>query len=202
MYQRFQIVRIGAQTLLELLQSTLESAAFTVGDLEISARNAHALVQRQCARERDDRFLGQPFAEIEDAKVVVRAGVRGIDSTGERAKDVDFTAGRGCQWAGSCRCAHGLLYSHRAKNGVECLGVGNEQEESVQTLRRLLQEELGFNAQNRRFNPRRVIAQRAEREAALARGQMRRRKHQPHVEKLAERRQVGAGQDVSGLVQR
>ena len=83
LYQRFQIVRIGAQTLLELLQSTLESAAFTVGDLEISAGNTHALVQRQCAREGDDRFLGQAFAEIEDAKVVVRAGVRGIYSTGE-----------------------------------------------------------------------------------------------------------------------
>src|SRR5690242_13307032 len=89
--QCFQIVRIGAQAFLELLEATLENPALTVGDLEISARYSHALVEREGARESENRLLRQPFSEVEDSEVVVRARVRRIDSASERPKDVDLT---------------------------------------------------------------------------------------------------------------
>src|SRR6185437_7823158 len=154
--------------------------------LKIATRNAHALVERERPRECENRLLGQPLTEIENSEVVVRSGVRRIDSSGERAKDVDLTAVRGCRWAGSCRCAHWLLYAHRAEDGVECLGIGDEQEKSMEALHWLLEEELGLHAQNRRFDARWVIAEAAERDTRLPGGQPRRRKHQSHVEELAQ----------------
>src|SRR4051812_3861596 len=115
LYQRFEIFGIQAKPFFELLQAALEYSAFTVGDLEISAGNAHSLVQRERARERDDGFVRQSFAEIKNAEVVVRAGIRGVDSPCERPQDFDLSAFRGCQWAGSCRWGH--LLSLRAPRG-------------------------------------------------------------------------------------
>src|SRR5437588_5548480 len=95
-----------------------------------------------------------------------------------------------------------LLYSHRAKNGVECLRVGDEQEESVEAFGRLLEEELRLHAQDRGFDSRRMVTQSAQRDSRLSSGEARRGKHQPHVEKFAEGSEIGAGQNISSLVER
>src|SRR5258705_280919 len=106
--ERLEILRVGAQPFLELVQPLLEDSTFAVGNLQIPARNAHALVERERFRERGDRLLGQSLPEIEDTAVVERARIRRIDSASERSEDVDLTAMRGCLWAGSCRRAHGV----------------------------------------------------------------------------------------------
>src|SRR5258705_4538380 len=106
--ERLEILRVGAQPFLELVQPLLEDSTFAVGNLQISPRNAHALVERERFRERSDRLLGQSLPEIEDTEVVERARIRRIDSASERSEDVDLTAMRGCLWAGSCRWALGV----------------------------------------------------------------------------------------------
>ena len=83
LYERFEILRVRAKTLLERVKLPLDDSALAVGDLEVSARNAHALVERERARERDYRLVGEPLPEVEDTEVVVRARIRWIDSTGE-----------------------------------------------------------------------------------------------------------------------
>ncbi len=108
LHEGFEILRIGAESFLELVEPALDDSALTVGDLEIPARHTHALIQRQGARERCDRLVRQPLSEVENTEVVVSARIRRIDSAGERPQDVDLTAVRGCRWAGSCRCAHGV----------------------------------------------------------------------------------------------
>src|SRR5438105_1834447 len=127
------------------MQPPLEDAALAICYLEIAACNAHPLVEREGARERDDRLVCKALSKVEYAEVVVCARVRGIDPAGERSQNVNLTAVRGCRRAGSCRSAHGLLYAHRAKDGVECLRVGDEEEESVQALCWLLEKEFGLN---------------------------------------------------------
>src|SRR5216110_1199969 len=87
--QRFEVVRISTQTLLELVQTALENSTFAIGDLQISARNTHAFVERQRAREGGNRFLGEAFSEVEDTEIVVSARIRWIDSASERSQDVD-----------------------------------------------------------------------------------------------------------------
>src|SRR3954470_10075238 len=106
LHQRFDVGGVGAQPLLELLESAFEQAALTIGDLEIPTRDVHALIERQRARKCDDGFVGQPLPEVEDTEIVVCPRVRWIDTAGKRTQDVDLTAMRGCHWAGSCRCAH------------------------------------------------------------------------------------------------
>src|SRR6202022_2300557 len=115
LYQRLQILGIRSQPFLEVVQPALEDSAFPVRNLEISPCHTYALVERQRARERDDRLVRQSFSEIEDSEVVVCARVRRIDSSRERPQDVDLTAMRGCRWAGSCRWGHGV--SLRAPRG-------------------------------------------------------------------------------------
>src|SRR5690349_21458051 len=106
LHQCFEVGRVGAEPLFQLLQATLEQPALAVGDLEVPTRDVHALVERQRSRERDDGFVGEPLPEVENTEVVVGPRVRWIDAAGKRTQDVDLTAVRGCHWAGSCRCAH------------------------------------------------------------------------------------------------
>src|SRR5882672_708484 len=166
--ERLEVFRIGTEPFLELVQSALEDPALAVRDLEVAPRHAHSLVESQCARERDDCLVRQSLSKIENAEVVVRAGIRRVDSAGERSQDVDLIAVSGCRWAGSCRCAHVLLYAHCAEDGVEGLRVGYEQEESMQALHRLLEKELRFHAKDRTLDLRRVVAERFQRLRGLA----------------------------------
>ena len=115
LHQRFEILGIRSQALLEVVEPALENPTLPVRDLQISPRHTHPLVERQRARERDDRFVRQSLSEIQDSEVVVRARVRRIDSAREGPQDVDLTAMRGCRWAGSCRWAHRV--SLRAPRG-------------------------------------------------------------------------------------
>src|ERR1700693_6409042 len=102
LYKRFEILGIRSQPLLEVVQPALENSALPVGNLQISPCDAHALVERQRARERNDGFVRQSLSEIQDSQVVVCARIRRIDSACERPQDVDLTAISGCRWAGSC----------------------------------------------------------------------------------------------------
>src|SRR6266404_4669119 len=82
--ERLEVFRIGTEPFLELVQSALEDPALAVGDLEVAPRHAHALVESQCARERDDCLVRQSLSKVENAEVVVRAGIRRVDSPSER----------------------------------------------------------------------------------------------------------------------
>jgi hypothetical protein len=83
LHESFEILRIRAKTLLEGVELPLDDSTLAVCDLEVSARDSHALVERQGARERDYRLVGEPLPEVEDTEVVVRASIRRIDSTSE-----------------------------------------------------------------------------------------------------------------------
>ena len=72
----------------------------------------------------------------------------------------------------------------------------------MQALRWLLEEKLGLNAQNRRLHSRGVITECAERDTSLSGDEAWRRKHQPHVEELAERCKIRAGENISRFVER
>src|SRR5437868_6554514 len=94
-----------------------------------------------------------------------------------------------------------LLYANRAEDGVESLWIRNEQEEAVEALRRLVEIEFSLHAKNRRVDPGCVIADATQRLTRLAARQRRGRQQQSHAEKVAQRRQVGAGENISCLVE-
>src|SRR5215210_1201770 len=93
------------------------------------------------------------------------------------------------------------VYAHSAEDGVECVGIGNEQEETVKALRRLLEKELGFHAENGGLSAWRVIAKRVECLRGRAGPERWRRQHESHVEKLAECREIRARENVPRFVQ-
>src|ERR1700730_4307197 len=95
----------------------------------------------------------------------------------------------------------GSVYAHRAEDSVEGALIRNEQEESVQTLHRLLEVKFGLYAKDRRIGLGRVIAQRTERVAGITRRQRRRRQHEAHFQKLAQRRQIRAGENVARFLE-
>src|ERR1700680_728723 len=200
--KRLEVLRIGTQPFLELVQALLEDATLAVRDLEVAPRDAHALVESQRARECDDRFVRQPLSKVENAEVVVSAGIRRVDSAGERSQDVDLTAVCGCRWAGSCRCAHVLLYAHGAEDGVECLRIRDEQEESVQALHRLFEKEFRLHTKDWTLDLWRVVAQRLQRLRGRAGRQRWRREHQTHVEEFTESCEVRASENVARFFQR
>src|SRR5437762_13694526 len=78
--QRFEVVRIGTQTLLEPPQTAPENSTFAIGNLQIAARNTHALVERQRARGGGTRFPGEALREVEDTEIVVSGRRLVIDS--------------------------------------------------------------------------------------------------------------------------
>jgi len=80
--------------LVQLIDALVGGPAAEIRDLEIALRHLHARVELQCAHERADRFLVQALVVVQDAEVVVRAGVAGIDATGERAEHGEITLGR------------------------------------------------------------------------------------------------------------
>jgi hypothetical protein len=83
LHEGFEILRVRAKTLLEGVKLPFDDSALAVCDLEVSARDTHALVEREGAGEGNYRLVGEPLPEVKDTQVVVRASIRWIDSTGE-----------------------------------------------------------------------------------------------------------------------
>jgi hypothetical protein len=74
--------------LAQLRDTLVGVPAVEVGDLEVPLRDLHAWIQLERPHEGIDRLLVQPLVVIEDAEIVVRAGVGRIDATREGAEDL------------------------------------------------------------------------------------------------------------------
>src|SRR2546423_6154354 len=96
----------------------------------------------------------------------------------------------------------GSVYAYRAEDGVEGRPIRDKQKEPVQTLNRLLEEELGLHAKDRRIRAGCVIAERAKRVSRVPSRQRRRRQHEGHTEKLAQRGEIGTRENVACLLER
>src|SRR5689334_222247 len=95
-----------------------------------------------------------------------------------------------------------LLYAHRAEDGVESLGIGNEQEKAVQALRGLVEEELRLHAKDRRIDARRMITDAFQSVTRFAADQRRGRQQQAHAKEITERGQVSTGENISSFIER
>ena len=84
---RVPVLGMAADPLLERGDAAVVVAAVAVGDVEVGLRHLHPRVQLQRADELGDRVLDQPLLIVEDAQVVVGAGVGGVDPAGKGAQD-------------------------------------------------------------------------------------------------------------------
>jgi hypothetical protein len=91
---RITVFRVGPQPVAELGYSSIVIAGVEVCDLEIATSDLHLAVELERFHERRDGLLVQSLVVVQDAEVVVRAGVRRIDPAGERPKYVAITLGR------------------------------------------------------------------------------------------------------------
>ena len=66
-----------------------------VGDLEVFLGDLHARVELQGAEELLDRLGDEALLIVENAEVVVRPRIGGIDAAGERAEDREIAFGEG-----------------------------------------------------------------------------------------------------------
>src|SRR5262249_28235964 len=94
-------VRTLTQTLAKLGDPRVVVSGIEVGDLEVALRDLHGVVELERLHEGGNRLVIQSLVVVQNAQVVVRAGVRRVDSSGERAEDL-AVALRG-EW---CRRQH------------------------------------------------------------------------------------------------
>ena len=76
----YLVERPDGQPFAQLLQAGVVVARVEVRDLEVALRDGHARVQLERVRELRHRLRGHPLVEVEDAQVVARARVTGIDT--------------------------------------------------------------------------------------------------------------------------
>src|ERR1700682_3263038 len=127
------------------------------------------------------------------------------DGSIRRANDRRMSISPPFAAAGGRAVAAGVMwsvYAHRAEDCVEGALIGDKQEKAVQTLDRLLQEERGLDAKDRRVGARRVITKRAKRMGRVTRRQRWRRKHEGHAEELAQCSKVRARENVARFLER
>ncbi len=84
---RVAVLGLPADALLEVGDAAVVVAAVAVGDVEVGLRHLHPRVELERADELGDRVLDQPLLIVEDAQVVVGAGVGGVDPAGKGAQD-------------------------------------------------------------------------------------------------------------------
>ncbi len=84
---RIALVGCAAQPLLELGHATVVVPGVVVGDLEIPLRNLHARIELEGAGELLDRLGDEGFLVIENAEIVMRARIGGIDPAGKGPQD-------------------------------------------------------------------------------------------------------------------
>ena len=84
---RFALVGRAAQLLLELGHAAVVVPGVVVGDLEIPLRDLHARVELEGAGELLDRLGDEGFLVIENAEIVMRARIGGIDPAGKGPQD-------------------------------------------------------------------------------------------------------------------
>ena len=96
---------LPGQPLVQLGDPGVVIARFALEGLQVVLGDPHLGIELQGPPERGDRFGDQPPLVIEDAKIVLRAGIGGIDAPGERAESVGVPAGRSGRRHGvSWRC--------------------------------------------------------------------------------------------------
>ena len=78
----------------ELLHPRVEVAAREVGDLQVALGDGHARIEFERARELHHRIRRHSPVVVQDAEVVVRARVTGINSVRERSQDLAIALGR------------------------------------------------------------------------------------------------------------
>ena len=96
---RLEIVGVRGQHSVEHQQAGVARARLRGRDFQIARRDPHAAIERQRAQEGIDGLDEHPFAEIQDAEVVERAGILRIDAAGHGAQESDVTAVGG-SWDG------------------------------------------------------------------------------------------------------
>ena len=80
---RIPILDVLAQPFAQLGHEPVVIPGIGIGKLEIPLGDCHLGIQLDSRAEAFDRFLDQPFAKIQNAEVVVRSGIQGIDAAGE-----------------------------------------------------------------------------------------------------------------------
>ena len=84
-----------AQAIAKLRDATVVETRVKVRHLEVALRHLHLRIELESARERSDRILVHPLVVIQDAEVVVRAGIGAVDAPCERPQDVTIALGDG-----------------------------------------------------------------------------------------------------------
>ena len=84
---RVAILGVAPDALPQVGDPAVVVPALAVGDVEVALRHLHPRIELQRADELGDRVLDQPLLIVENAEVVVGAGVGGIDPAGKGAQD-------------------------------------------------------------------------------------------------------------------
>ena len=79
------------QLFLQLGDATVVIAGVVIGDLEVALRDLHARVELERPRELLDGLGNEAFLVVENAEIVVRARIGGIDPAGKGPQDGDVT---------------------------------------------------------------------------------------------------------------
>ncbi len=90
---RIALVGCLAESFLQLGHAAIVETGVAVGDLEVALGHLHARVELERPRELVDGLGDEALLVVEDAEVVMRAGVRRIDAAGKGAEDREVAFG-------------------------------------------------------------------------------------------------------------
>jgi hypothetical protein len=94
LHEKSDVVGILGKPVIELSYPAFQKAGFSVGDLQIPARDTHALVERERAGESSDGVVEKTAAIIENAEIVLSAGISRVDPLRKQPENRCFPLGK------------------------------------------------------------------------------------------------------------